>query len=363
MNKEIKILIADDSALMRRALRKMIESDSKFVVIGAARDGEDAVEKARLLQPDVITMDVNMPRMDGLTALQIIVEEQIAPVLVVSSLTQKGTVTAFEALELGAFDYVEKPGGTVSLNIEHVRRELLEKLDAAYMTSRKQLIMKRLAKRRQIHTPVISKPIVKAPAVIPATFYGVGIGISTGGPKTIYDVLPVLPENLNAAIFLVQHMPPNFTKQYAERLNNYCQMTVVEAEDGMTVKPGAIYVGKGGYHLKLRKSNDDIKIRLSKIPKHLFIPSAGVMMDSVLAIFGSRTVGVLMTGMGDDGADAMVNICKKGGYTIAESKETAIVFGMPAEAINRGGAKIVLPSYSIADEIIKTVGVRKWQEY
>lgn len=356
---KVKVLIADDSALMRKALKRIIESDPKFEVIASARDGEDAVEKARSLQPDVITMDVNMPKMDGLTALQIIVEEEIAPVVVVSSLTRDGSVTAFEALELGAFDYVEKPGGTVSANIYKVAEGLREKLLAAYKTSRKRRIMHRLASRRRV-VPVSVGEEKELPRVSVGTldFWAVAIGISTGGPKTIYEVLPLLPANLKGAVFLVQHMPPQFTKQYAERLNTYCQMRVVEAEDGMIVEPGTVYVGKGGYHLKLRRVESSLKIRLSKIPNHLFIPSVDVMMESVAEHFGKKTLGVLMTGMGDDGASAMVKIRRMGGYTIAESEETAIVFGMPAEAIERGGADVVLPSHKIARHIVEKVGVR-----
>lgn len=355
---KIRVLVADDSALMRKTLKSLIESDPSLVVIDTARDGEDAVQKARKLQPDVITMDVNMPKMDGLTALQIIVEEEIAPVVVVSSLTQEGSVTAFEALELGAFDYVPKPGGTVSLNIGVVRDELISKIKAAYEASRSTKVMRKLAAAKVKLKIDTSKKIVK-PVPAAVDFYAVAIGISTGGPKTIYDVLPQLPANLNAAVFLVQHMPPSFTAQYAERLDQYCQLKVVEASDGMQVSPGVVYVGKGGFHLKLRKSDGGLKIWLSRIPKHMFMPSADVMMVSVLEHFGSKTVGVLMTGMGDDGASAMVKIKQAGGYTIAESEETAIVFGMPAEAIRRGGACEVLPSYEIAGRILRKVGVRR----
>jgi len=357
--KKLRILVADDSALMRKVLKKMIESEPDMEVVDVARDGEDAVEKARELLPDVITMDINMPKMDGLTALQIIVEEKIAPVVVVSSLTQEGSVTAFEALELGAFDYVPKPGGTVSLNMDSIKQRLIETIRSAHKTFTKKGSVDRLtAKIEKTDYSDIKKStstIIVEKATI-TTFYAVAIGISTGGPKTIYDVLPLLPSNLNAAVFLVQHMPPNFTRQYAERLNKYCKIQVVEASDGMIVRPGIVYVGKGGFHLKLRKSNDEIKIRLSKIPKHMFMPSVDVMMESVFNVFGKNTVGVLMTGMGDDGARAMAKIKQGGGYIIAESEETAIVFGMPAEAIKKGGASVVLPSHKIAFEIIKIVG-------
>lgn len=350
-----RVLVVDDSALMRKVLTRIIESSSDFEVIDVARDGEDAVEKARTLHPDVITMDVNMPKMDGLTALQIIVEEAIAPVVVVSSLTQDGSVTTFEALELGAFDCVAKPGGTVSTNLDLVQGELLEKLRAACETSRKRRILQRLAQRKVV-SPVEKKVFHRGQPLL--SFSAVAIGISTGGPKTIYDVLPFLPAELNAAVFLVQHMPPAFTKSYAERLNTYCALRVVEAENGMLVEPGVVYVGKGGYHLKVERRGDEIVVLLSTIPKHMFMPSVDVMMMSVLEVFGDQMVGVLMTGMGDDGAEAMVRIRQSGGYTIAESEETAVVFGMPQEAIVRGGADVVLPSYQVYKEIVKKVGTR-----
>ena len=352
---EWRVLVVDDSALMRKVLTRIIETDPAFKVVDVARDGEDAVEKARTLRPDVVTMDVNMPKMDGLTALQIIVEEAIAPVVVVSSLTQDGSITTFEALELGAFDCVAKPGGTVSSNLYLVQRELLEKLRAACKASRKERILRKLSRQRSVPR-IEKKPLFRKGAAL--SFSAVAIGISTGGPKTIYDVLPFLPGELNAAVFLVQHMPPTFTRPYAERLNNYCLLRVVEAENGMEVEPGVVYVGKGGYHLKVERNGERLKIRLSTVPKHMFIPSVDVMMMSVLEVFGEKTVGVLMTGMGDDGAEAMVKIRQNGGYTIAESEETAIVFGMPQEAIVRGGADVVLPSYRIYEEIVKKVGTR-----
>lgn len=355
---KIRVLVVDDSALMRKVLKRIIESDPELEVIDTARDGEDAVIKARQLRPDVVTMDVNMPKMDGLTALQYIIDEKIAPVIVVSSLTQHGSVTAFEALELGAFDYVPKPGGTVSTNLDAVADEIIEKIKAAYYSSKKGKTLDRLAQKPKVSRVTESQKLKVIPKSTKLDFYAVAIGISTGGPKTIYDVLPLLPKNLNAAVFLVQHMPANFTRSYAERLNEYCEMRVVEAEEGMEVEPGIVYVGKGGYHLKLRKGSDVPKIWLSKFPNHLFMPSADVMMESVVEFFGEKTVGVLMTGMGDDGANAMVKIKQTGGYCIAESEETAIVFGMPAEAIKRGGVHKVLPSYEIAKEIIRVVGVR-----
>ncbi len=356
MRNKIEVLVCDDSALMRKMLKEIINSDPALNVCGTARDGKDAVIKARELKPDVITMDINMPGLDGITALQIITEEKIAPVIMVSSLTQEGAVTTFEALELGAFDYVAKPGGTVSTNIKAVSEELIRKIKAAAGVN----ILEKLNKTKsskdiQERIKTISAGIKKGKPKL--GYKAVAIGISTGGPKTIFDVLPYLPQNLNAAIFLVQHMPPTFTSSFAKRIDSASQLRCVEVEAGMEVEKGIIYLARGGKHLTLfKKSDGKIYIRTPSKPEHLFIPSVDVMMESVLSVFGEDTVGVLMTGMGDDGANAMVKIKEAGGITIAESEESAIVFGMPAEAIKRGGADIVAPSWQIAEEIIKAVG-------
>lgn len=356
----IRVLICDDSAMMRRTLKKIIEDAPGFEVAGTARDGDDAVQKARDLQPDVVTMDINMPGMDGITAMQYIIDEKIAPVLMVSSLTQEGAETTFEALALGAFDFVGKPGGTVTMDMSSVAREITSKLKAACGRGTK----KRLTRKAK---SVRSKPLRKTTTSPRPTkvrkrkgrgfgYKAVTIGISTGGPKTIFDVLPYLPSDLNAAVFLTQHMPPSFTRTFAQRINKNCAMQCIEAEAGIIVEPGVIYLARGGMHLCLRKNiSGKVVIRTPKKPETQFIPGVNVMMRSVLDIFGADTIGVEMTGMGDDGADSMVEIKENGGVTIAESEETAIVFGMPKEAIARGGADIIVPSYEIADEIIKAV--------
>lgn len=346
----IRVLIADDSALMRKLLTKILQSDPDMEVIGAARDGNDVVEKARQLKPDVITMDVNMPGQDGITALQYIVHEKICPVIMVSSLTQEGATTTFEALELGAFDFVAKPGGTVSSNMDSVSAELLAKIRAA--------VQSKSRRRKPDNAPISNKPLVTPKPSVRSSkpMKVVAMGISTGGPKMIYEVLPLLPPDINAALFLVQHMPPNFTSTYVKRLNENCRLEVVEAQAGMKIEKGIVYVGSGGRHLNLAKNSaGEVLIRLPSKPDHLFIPSVSVMMHSVLQVYGSKTVGVIMTGMGNDGADTMLEIRQAGGITIAESEETAIVFGMPGEAIKLGGAEIVAPIWNIAREIMRAV--------
>lgn len=352
MQQPIRVLIADDSALMRQTLRTIVQSDPGFEVIAAARDGEDAVLKARDLRPDVIAMDINMPKLDGISALQIVMEEKICPVVMVSSLTQQGAAITFECLELGAFDYVPKPDGTVSRHMGAVAGDLISKLRAASRSG----VLDRVRRRRgTAPRPSIIKAPRQAPAVTRAP-RAVAIGISTGGPATLMEVLPMLPADLAASVFLVQHMPGSFITSFARRLDEHCHLKVVEAKAGMVVEPGVCYLGAGGLHLCVfQKANGDIAIRTPAHPETLFIPSVDVMMESVLRVYGQRTVGVLMTGIGDDGADQMVAIRQAGGYTIAESEETSVVFGMPAQAIQRGGADAVLPSYGVAAEIVRAL--------
>ncbi len=360
--RKISVLICDDSALMRKVLRKAIESDFGLTVAGVARDGEDAVIKARELKPDVITMDINMPKMDGVTALQIIVDEKIAPVIMVSSLSKEGAVITFEAMALGAFDFIAKPHGTISREIKEIEKSLIKKIKAAAKKgSLKKLGRKRTERKKETKPVQTRKPRQSSKyrtgrISSKIGFKAIALGISTGGPKTIFDVLPYLPADLNAAIFMVQHMPPTFITPFAKRIDRMCKLRCVEAEAGMVVEPGTIYLAKGGFQMTLfKKQSGKIIIRTPRRPETLFTPSVDIMMDSVLDVFGTDTIGVLMTGMGHDGADAMVNIVNSGGTTIAESEETAVVFGMPNEAIERGGANIIAPSWDIANLIIRLV--------
>ena len=354
MEGRIKVLIVDDSALMRRALKEIIMTDSSLEVVGTARDGQDAIEKVHDLNPDVVTMDINMPVMDGLTSMQHILSDYPEmPVLMVSSITEEGALTTFEALELGAFDYVLKPSGTVSSNIHIVGREIIQKIKLAYKSVNKKSIRDRIQRRSSVAPAKKFTPVNKVAATRNKELSKVVvIGISTGGPGTLMEVLPMLPQDLKAAVIIIQHMPPTFTSSFAKRLDGACLIPIKEADAGDVLQNGRGYLAPGGYQLVLRGE----AIRLPSSPKTIFMPSVNVTMESVLDTYGGKNVvGVLMTGMGDDGADAMVKIRKAGGITIAEDESTAVVFGMPREAIERGGAEIVVPSYKMADAIIKAV--------
>jgi len=353
----VKVLIVDDSAMMRKVVRRILETDTTIEVVGVARDGEDALRKDLECCPDVVTMDINMPLMDGITCMLYLFEQHPeVQVIMVSSLTQEGAMTTFEALELGAFDYVAKPSGTVSTNLHIVGKELIAKIKAS-VTQKK--------RRSSVFSRVKStKDVKKETAVSMAAINTQGtqkvvvIGVSTGGPGTLMDILPQIPPDLDAAIIVVQHMPPMFTASFAKRLDQNCQIPFKEAEQGDILRKGQGMVAPGGIHLNVRKNinHSEYLVRLTTLPeKTLFTPSVDVTMHSILENFGKRTIGVLLTGMGSDGADAMVSIRKAGGITIAEAESTAVVFGMPREAIERGGAEIVAPAYNIAKEIIKAV--------
>lgn len=369
----LKVLICDDSAFLRVTLRKIIESDPALRVIDIARNGAEAVEKAIRLKPDVITMDLHMPVIDGITALKDIVELRIAPVIMLASGSNEDAKVTMDAMDAGAFDFIFKPGETDSL-INH-STFILQKLKQAAASNFYDKIDKdngrdtgrdtgrdaitsfeTIAPPTPLRTAAPIQSLNDPGAGLPR-FKAVAIGLSTGGPKTIFKVVPHLPAELDAAVFIIQHMPPAFVPPFAKRLNSKSRLTCVETEAGMTVKPGHVYIARGGSHLKLkRRSGGDVLIRQTQDPPCLFMPSVDIAMHSIYDVFRLKTIGVLMTGMGRDGADAMARITRDGGTTIAESEETAIVFGMPKEAIRVGGARIIAPHRDIAPEIIKAVG-------
>lgn len=351
----IRVLVADDSALMRNLISRLLAKAPDIKVAATARDGEDALQKAVELKPDVVTMDINMPKLDGISAMQMILAEKICPVIMFSSLTQQGAVETFECLELGAFDFVAKPEGTVSAKLDAIAEELITKVRAAAASGG-------LKRPRPAASPPprpVARPAAR-PASLPLSeMRAIAVGISTGGPTTISTFLPGLPADLPAAIFLVQHMPAAFIPTYVSRLQKECAIEVVEAETGASVHAGCCYVAGNGLHLcPYRKLSGDVVLRRPSMPKTLFVPGVNVMMESVLAVFGRRTIGVLMTGIGDDGADQMVRIREAGGVTIAESEESCVVFGMPYQAITRGGAEIVLPSWEIANRLVRILGAK-----
>lgn len=351
----IKLLIVDDSALMRRLLNTVFQAEGDFV-IRAAHNGKEAVELNREFMPDVVTLDINMPEMDGITALSLIMVERPVPVVMVSSLTEKGALATFEALHLGAVDYVTKPGGTISLSIDEISKTLVSKVRTAARAKIKGNTVRGLAERLREER--------EKPAARPATMRRgmskegvVLIGVSTGGPRTLEDILPLLPDDFPWPVLVAQHMPPSFTRPFAERMNTMCPLTVVEAAQPMPLEAGKVYIGKGGADMVLGRRNGILTV-LAKPESREFMwhPSVELMGRSALEFCDPKhVIGVMLTGMGYDGADAFAEIKKQGGRTIAESEESAVVFGMPAELINRGGASMVMTSDKVARQLITWV--------
>ena len=354
----IKLLIVDDSALMRRQLSTLFQEEGDFE-IRLARNGKEAVDENQVFMPDVVTLDINMPEMDGITALSLIMSERPVPVVMVSSLTEQGALATFEALNLGAVDYIAKPGGTISLTINQIRGELVAKIRSAAKAKVKTAGsgVKGLAQRlREEREKQLARPVtVKRQAVGEGL---VVIGVSTGGPRTLEEILPFLPVDFPWPVVIAQHMPAAFTRSFAERLNGLCEVKVVEASAPMPIQAGTVYIGKGGADMVLGQRAG----KLTLIPKpenkdYLWHPSVELLGRSVLEFCDpSRVVAVMLTGMGYDGADVFTEIKKKGGRTIAESAATAVVFGMPAELIERGGATMVLPLEKIAAQLNRWAG-------
>jgi two-component system chemotaxis response regulator CheB len=356
----IKLLIVDDSALMRRQLSGLFEAEGGFEV-RLARNGREAVEENRTFRPDVVTLDINMPEMDGLTALSMLMVERPVPVVMLSSLTEKGALATFEALNLGAVDYVAKPGGTISLSIDAIRDLVVGKVRAA-AKARLKPAPGAAVRRQSVQAVQAARPVAAPrPADVRSPTVGEGvvvIGVSTGGPRTLELILPALPADFPWPVLVAQHMPASFTLPFANRINGLCPMPVVEASRPLPLEPGTIYIGKGGADMQVVRRADRLTvIARPEDPQYLWHPSAELLARSVLAHFSPQNiVGVMLTGMGADGADAFAEIKRQGGRTIAESEDSAVVFGMPAELINRGGASVTLHADKIATQIKAWVG-------
>ncbi len=369
-----KVMVVDDSALMRRLLTQLLNNAGHQVM--SARNGREAVETLVSWQPDVVTLDINMPEMDGLTALSLIMATRPTPVIMVSSLTEKGALATLEALALGAVDFIAKPGGTISLSIDAIETQLLDKVRAAQRARMRPVRVAGAAAPAPVAKPRITPPPPSAPRTFgavaassarPAGMPSAGltragditkvvlIGVSTGGPRTLEDILPVLPADFPWPVVVAQHMPANFTGTFAERLNQQCPLTVREVSQAMPLERGHVYVGRGGHDVVIVERLGRLVVTLKpESPEHLWHPSVDVMVESAMAVLPpDRIVGVQLTGMGYDGAKAMTTLHQRGGRTIAESKDTAVVFGMPMELIERGGASVVLPCHQVADQLLR----------
>ena len=334
MNKT-RILVVDDSLLMQRVLSDLLQSDPQLSVVGTARDGEEALAKIPHLHPDVVTLDIEMPRMNGLTAVRKIMEMNPVPVVMISALTQREAQLTLKALEFGAVDYVPKPSGQISLNMNAVKEELIAKVKTAASANVKQ-----------------TQTTVTAESELPeaqASDKIIAIAASTGGPPAITHVLTHLPSN-TPPILVVQHMTKGVTKLFAKGLNQTCKFKVKEAEEGDLVQENLALIAPGGFHMTVTK---DGKISLNHDPPVNYVrPAADVTMISAAEAYGSRNVGVVLTGMGCDGAKGLKAIKAEGGTTIAQDEKTSVVFGMPKAAVETGCVDVVAPLERIAREIL-----------
>jgi len=336
----MKVLVVDDSALIRLRVSEILRN-AGFEVF-TAKDGLDALEKVAKFDPDVITLDVNMPNMDGLRMLERLMKEKPKPVIMLSSLTHEGARETIEALRLGALDFIPKPSG----GIEEIADELIRKITMVVKVNPNLI---RLQNLRRLKGEVVRRNW-KANGVC------VIVGSSTGGPSALEHVIPRLPEDFPAPVFIVQHMPPNFTKQLADRLNEISEIEVKEAEDNERVRNGVAYIAPGGMHMKLRRALSVVRIKVfDGLPVNNVKPSVDVTAYSVAQVYGGKAVGVILTGMGEDGARGMKRIHDLGGKVIACSEDTCVVFGMPKAAIEIGAVDSIKPLYEIAEEIARFV--------
>jgi len=353
----ISVVVVDDSAFMRKALSSMLEKDPEIKVVATARDGQEGLDLIRKHNPDVITLDIEMPRMDGLTALKHIMMEMPKPVLMVSSLTVEGAEATLKAMELGAVDFIPKQLSKVSLDIVKIELDLQAKV-------------KQIA-RRKFRPPVLARkpcvPTASAPCppgdtearreiVRPSGTLVrdlVAIGVSTGGPPAVQKVLSGLPKDFPAAIVIAQHMPAAFTGPFAKRLDGVCQVSVKEAENGDRLMPGHVFIAPGGKHLKLHQRVSRVEIEITTDPvEALYKPSANVLVGSAAEAVGRRALGVILTGMGSDGMEGVKVLKQKGGRALAQSDASCVVYGMPKAIVDAGLADEIVDIEEMAQAIM-----------
>lgn len=336
----IRVLVVDDSAFMRGVLPPKIEADPRFKVVGTAVDGRDAIEKTLALQPDVVTLDIDMPNMNGIDALREIVRQSTASVIMLSARTEQGAAITLEALALGAVDFIPKSRG-----VDRIHEKLLAAVEAKTQRSRVSAPKPTVVVRPKGPSRAAGGARVNAQICI--------VGSSTGGPQALQAVLSQLPDTLPVPLVIAQHMPPNFTKALAQRLNDTCKPKIVEAEDGMALAKGTVYISPGG--MQTRVTATDIKVS----PDHgesLYKPSVDVLAESARSAFGKNVLGVMLTGMGGDGAIEFGKLRKLGAYNIAQDQASSVVYGMPRTLVETGGADEVLPLDQIGARIRSALG-------
>ncbi len=348
----IKVVVVDDSAFMRKAISSMLDKDPEIQVVASARDGQEGLDLIRRYDPDVVTMDIEMPRMDGLTALRHVMMEMPRPVLMVSSLTTEGAEDTLKAMELGAADFIPKQLSRVSLDIIKIEDDLINKVKS--VAGRKMRAVR--PARAKVEAPPVE---AVAPAAkgrgIPARDV-VAVGVSTGGPPAVQKILSALPGDFPAGMVIAQHMPAAFTGPFAKRLDGISALTVKEAENGDWLKPGHVFVAPGGRHLRLEQKVTHIELKITDEPAEaLYKPSANVLMSSVAKAVGKRGLGVILTGMGNDGRDGVSELKAKGGRALAQSDATCVVYGMPKAIVDAGLSDEVVDIDDMAQRILENL--------
>lgn len=340
---KIRVLVVEDSFLMRKIITDIIVSDPKLEIVGEAKDGKDALEKVFALKPDVVTLDINLPVIDGLQVLEEIMKKQPTPVIMLSAYSRQGTSATFRALELGAVDFIAKPAGEVSLNLFKLKDEIISKIKLAERIELDKFSQTPVALiRRGLKAPAIKKLVV--------------IGASTGGPRALLEVMQQIPSGLSASFLVVQHMPEGFTLSFAERISWQSGMKAKEAEDGDIIVVDKVFVAPTGYHMCLEKNQMEVRIRLNRGPLVNFVrPSVDVTMLSAVEAFGKAVVGVVLTGMGKDGLEGARKIKEKGGFIIVQDEKTSVVWGMPKMVYKAGLADKVLPLSEIPGAIVEGI--------
>lgn len=360
-NKKVRVLVVDDSAFMRKVLETIFNADPHFQVAGHAKDGREAVALAESLKPDVITMDINMPHMDGLQATAQIMTTNPRPIVVVSSESRDGAASTLKALELGAIEFVAKPSSGIDLDMQSVKEELLRKvrMAAKVRVVRTASVLASSVQNSGNHHASASAPVpIKRPAPAAAPpdqrLPVVVLAASTGGPATIMRLAPGFTRDFPAAVLLVQHMPAAFTTQYAAQLAEFTSIRVKEAEHGESLQPGTLYICPGGQHLRVTPTG---RLQLDAVSGRIngYLPNIDVAMESAAAYAGAMSIGVVLTGMGNDGANGAKAVKAAGGLVLAQDEATSVIFGMPAEAIKARAVDQVLGIDDIYAAIEKRV--------
>jgi len=343
----IKVLVVDDSAFMRKIISNILAGSPDIEVMGTAKNGQEAIEKVTHLRPDVVTMDIEMPVLDGLQALGYIMSECPTRVIMLTGAESEHGDLTMTAFQYGAIDFIQKPSGNISLDMEKIRDDLIKKVLAAARVEVHKLgfIEEKVIKKEKIVSPVRTK--VKKIIII---------GSSTGGPRALQQVIPLLPSTLQAPVLVVQHMPAGFTKSLAERLNSQSMMKVREAVEGDIIQTGTVLIAPGDFHMIIKQQRIDGELRevigLTKGEKVQGVrPSVNVLLESAASIYGPNSVGVILTGMGSDGSDGIRKLKLAGGKVIAEDESTCVVYGMPRSVIEQNLADYVLPIHKIAQSI------------